>query len=118
MLRYFMKNYWAKLHKRSKVKIIFGCIVLLFGAFFGTKLYIKRPRDLGPELEYVGKSTYGCYVPYFCWTRPGGVYYFATDMTAEDLKGYFKKAAYVDNYVAGGGGGGSAIPSRLFISVP
>jgi len=88
--------------KHQFLTVLFGVILVLI-MVFGVKAYIERPQDLGAGLEYIGKTDYGCYV--FCDSNPASVYYFATDMTQDELKGYFKNADYVEHPNSGGGGG-------------
>ena len=44
-------------------------------------------------MEYIGKQDHGCYIG-FCDSSPGSTYYYATNMTADNLKTYFTKAPY------------------------
>ena len=48
------------------------------------------PKPLGDRLEYVGREDYGCWI--ICDSAPASVYYYATDMTPEEVVAYFKGA--------------------------
>ncbi len=48
------------------------------------------PRPLGDRLEYVGREDYGCWI--ICDSAPASVFYYATDMTPEEVVAYFEKA--------------------------
>lgn len=80
--------------KTKRSWIIIGLIVMAsFILGFLTFDHLnKQPRDLGPELEYIGKSEYGCWMPGFCDSGPATSYYFATNLSLEELKTYFKDA--------------------------
>lgn len=98
-----LKKVVTKIRAIKKYQLVLVGLTVVLLAFFNIKAYIERPQDLGPELEYIGKSDYGCY--FFCDASPGSVYYFATDLTQEELELYFTKATYVDYPNVGGGGG-------------
>src|ERR671932_2317905 len=57
--------------------------------------YDNSPKPLGGRLEYVGKKHYGCWLG-FCDSNPGTTSYYATDMSLEEVKSYFKKATLHD----------------------
>lgn len=67
---------------------IFGIILLLFGwwAFVNLRTY-----PLGDKLEYLGKQDLGGGL-FFSDSRPYSEYYYGTDMTAEEVVGYFRGA--------------------------
>ncbi|HEU5187677.1 MAG TPA: hypothetical protein VFT87_04180 [Candidatus Saccharimonadales bacterium] len=99
--------------KNRKSKIIVTVAVLLvtvLGIFLFTS-YINQPKNLGPNLEYLGKRHTGCPLPLplgyllLCSSEPGEEYYFGTDMSREELRGYFKGADSVtsENLVSGTG---------------
>ncbi len=48
------------------------------------------PKPLGNGLEYVGREDYGCWL--ICDSAPASVFYYATDMTPEEVVRYFEKA--------------------------
>lgn len=63
-------------------------IILLPTSWFAYTAF--SPKPLGDKLEYIGKQDYGCIV--FCDSRPGSVYYYATDMNIEQIEAYFNNA--------------------------
>ncbi len=84
--------------------ILIATLVII--ATIGVIAYIITPKDLGPKLHYIGKKDYGCLqFPLFfiCPNDVYSVYYYATDLTQDDLKSYFKSAQYVDDKADGGG---------------
>lgn len=90
--------------KLSKNKIITLVLtaVLIIVAVIGVNIIQNQPQDLGPELEYIGKRHTGCPLPLplgyimLCSSEPGEEYYFATDLSNEELKTYFKNAHFVE----------------------
>lgn len=90
------KNLW--------VWIGLGIIIALL-VFINIRGFVEEPQDLGSELEYFGTTTYGCW--FICDSPPNSTYYFATNLTQEELKEYFKGATYVEYPNRGGGGSGS-----------
>lgn len=102
-----MNGKTSRLSRKAKIiiSIIIGFIVLVLGISVLTNL---PKADLGPKLNYIGKEDYGCLpFPFFfvCDSPTGSVYYFATDMSKEELKRYFTKAQFRDNPNSLGGGG-------------
>lgn len=92
---------WARYKKRL---LVFGGIVgviLVIYSFFMIKGIIEAPRDLGPDLVYIGKKDYGCNILDFfflCDSPTSGYdYYFGTDMSIDQLASYFSKAHYIYN---------------------
>jgi hypothetical protein len=80
---------------RTAEKVVFtvvGFVVIALLSGWGVWSYVdsQKTYPLGDKLEYVGKSDYGCF--YICSAWPGTTYYYATDMTAEEIVGYFKGA--------------------------
>jgi hypothetical protein len=102
----------APFYVRHGLTLILISIILGLTLFFGVKAYLERPQDLGPGLEYIGKSNYGCW--FVCDSTPASVYYFATDMTQDELKTYFKGATYVEHPNSLGGGGAGYNFSDLY----
>src|SRR5690606_3919320 len=45
-------------------------------------------KPLGDKLEYIGKTDNGSWV--VCDAKPGSTYYYATDMSVEEIADYFK----------------------------
>ena len=89
-----MKN----MSKKKKVLVGFiAALVLIFG-LFGLKMFLEQPRNLGDNLEYIGKRHTGCPLPLplgyilLCSSEPGEEYYFGTDLSVEELRGYFGRA--------------------------
>jgi pimeloyl-ACP methyl ester carboxylesterase len=82
--------------------MLVACVLsaLLFAAW---KYYLRPPQSLGAQLEYVGKSSYGCWW-LACDSTPGSTYYFATDMTADELSHYFRRTDCNTNDHSGLGG--------------
>jgi len=74
--------------------IMLGIIVGIIGIllFSATRVYfsVERPTNLGSKLEYVGKVDNNCFPS--CGDPLGATYFFATDMTVKELRGYFKGA--------------------------
>jgi hypothetical protein len=81
--RSFTKKNWLLFSIGTCIAVIaFGSIVY--------QSFSQKTYPLGDELEYVGKSDYGCL--YICSAWPGTTFYYATDMTTEEVVGYFKGA--------------------------
>lgn len=51
------------------------------------------PQNLGPQLQYIGKANYGN-LP-FSDAQPYSEYYYATDMSIDDMKTYFPNAVFM-----------------------
>lgn len=51
----------------------------------------NTPKPLGDRLEYIGKQNYGCTIG-FCDAKAGTSYFYATDMSIDEVGKYFKKA--------------------------
>lgn len=100
--------------KNSWVSIAVLSIGIVLIGLWGVKTFIERPQDLGTELEYIGKKTYGCYLHWVCSSDPITSYYFGTDLTQDELKTYFKKAEYAEHPNLLGGGGGDYSYDYLF----
>jgi len=52
------------------------------------------PRLLDDKLEYIGEQDYGCV--WFCDSRPGTTYFYATDLTPPELAAHLKSARATD----------------------
>lgn len=82
--------------KWSKRDVIFGsigAIIILFAGWLVYERYKPAPTyPLGDssKLEYVGEVGYGCWL--FCDSNPASTYYYATDMSVEEVMGYFRRA--------------------------
>ncbi len=64
-------------------------IVIAFFGAIGVYNFIFQPKDIGLQLEYIGKRDYGCW--FLCGSLPTSTYYFSTDMTPSQLDDYFKR---------------------------
>lgn len=70
-------------------------IPLIMLAFFLPSIIPdSRQYPLDDKIEYIGKTDYGC--DFFCDSKPGSVYYYATNMIYEEVVGHFKNAFLVD----------------------
>ncbi|HYG84507.1 MAG TPA: hypothetical protein VD907_06555, partial [Verrucomicrobiae bacterium] len=49
------------------------------------------PHPLGDKLEYVGKEDYGSWLP-LSSTRPASEYFYATNLSKEEVPNYFRGA--------------------------
>lgn len=81
--------------------------VLLAGLFIILQQIKTYP--LGNDLEYVGKSDYGCYL--LCDANPDSTLYYATDKNIPALDDYFSKAHLV--FVSDTGGGSSGFTDQV-----
>ena len=91
-MKKFTKKQWI-------IVSLSSLLLMLFGLFAWNK--INEPRDIGPELTYIGKINTACEwweMPLFMgWCQgPKYYYYFATDFDTIALQSYFQKAKYVD----------------------
>jgi len=89
-----MSNSNLRQPQKSHKKIIItasgiGAVLVIL---FGWWLYgATRTYPLGDKAEYVGKEDYGCYISLtICDSDPSSVYYYATNMTQDELQHYFK----------------------------
>jgi hypothetical protein len=94
-----MTNFLKRI-TRKQWTIGLGVLIVLLGTFMVFRLNTNQP-NLGTRLEYIGKINTTCewwQVPLFFGTckGPDYDYYFATDMSEEDIKGYFSKASYIN----------------------
>ena len=84
-------------------------IVAIIGYFIVTD-QLNQPRDLGSQLEYIGKTKGDCApspFSFLCFGEPYHVYYFASNMNEDELKNYLKNANYSPPDT-----GGSSIDSK------
>lgn len=73
-----------------KTYITASIILLLICAIGGVVLYRHTlSYPLGSKLEYIGKVDYGCWL--VCDSNPASTYYYATDMSVNDVIAYFKR---------------------------
>jgi hypothetical protein len=84
-----------KNHKKRK-KVIIGIILALPVVLLGWIIYMTyfTTYPLGDKLEYIGKSYVG-YLP-FSDSNFGASYYYATDLSSQEVIEYFNKAK-IDN---------------------
>jgi len=87
----------AQNKKNSRRKDIFiGCIATILIAIAAWITYDHfKPAPVYPlgdssKLEYVGNTGYGCWI--VCDANPAENYYYATDMSVEEVVKYFKEA--------------------------
>lgn len=86
------------IRKNGIILLLLGLFIVVYGvvafaAFTPQKYHspdVEHP--LGDRVEYVGKEDYGCTRGYCGDTGPGSTYYYATDMSVEQVIAYFKKA--------------------------
>lgn len=84
-----------KLYQRPWFVIgLIGFLIAVSVSLFAIKSYFDIPR-LGPKLEYIGQSQYGGCFLLLCEGLPITEYYFATEMSEEEVKGYFGGAQYI-----------------------
>jgi hypothetical protein len=78
-----------KISKKQKILMaIAGVVIILVGWWS----YLNfMPHPLGDKLEYLGKKDFGGGL-FFYDHRPYTVYYYGTDMTADEVVAYFKGA--------------------------
>jgi hypothetical protein len=79
----------------KKINIIVCSVLALFviiggGGWFLYSRLVPPTYPLGERLEYVGEEKYGCYL--ICDANPASTYYYATDMSVEEVVMYFKGA--------------------------
>ena len=80
-------------HKKA---LLVAIVAFLFAAVCTYITYLEGPHDLGSKLEYIGTSySSGC-VLFYCDSPASTEYYFGTDMSVEELKGYFSNAKFSD----------------------
>ncbi len=87
-----------KSKKNMKKYMVIGVIIallLILAGLIGVYLMSKdksndasKTYPLGSGLEYIGKQDYGCIG--LCDSAPGSDYYYATDMSVEEVVRYFK----------------------------
>jgi len=87
---------------RTLCLILLGVIIGVVGVLlvFAVRTYLTtdRPSDLGSKLEYIGKVNKDCFP--VCGDPWTSTYFFATDMTFEEIKEYFSKAKYIPSDIA------------------
>ena len=87
---------------------IFATLVSLLAIYDYNKLNanVTHPADLGSGLEYIGQHKFLCYFwGLSCYREAYSEYYFATDMSEDQLKTYFKGAEFQTMGTGGGGAG-------------
>jgi hypothetical protein len=77
--------------------IAVGLIILGIVAWLTPWVHLDNtPKPLGDKLEYVGKFDYGCIG---CDAAPGAAYFYATDMSLEEVVEYFRGAGLVEEAI-------------------
>ena len=77
-------------HKTARNIVVAVLILICIGiSYFAYQAFKARPLGDSNKLQYIGKVDYGCWV---CDSMPASDYYYATDMTVDEMIGYFKKA--------------------------
>src|SRR5579862_4408543 len=93
-----------KQHLQLIVIIVVVTAIALAAFVWAWPYAILPPKSLGSQLQYVGKQDEGCWW-LICDATPSTTYYFATDMTPEELVGYFRGAKCGLNFNGGTGNG-------------
>lgn len=86
-----------KLTKKQWWIGILIAIVAVMSVSIGYRI-LTTPQNLGSKLEYIGTYNAGCewwQIPFYMgWcSGPSNDYYFATDMTENEIKSYFSQAS-------------------------
>jgi hypothetical protein len=92
---------FAKRHAAGIIIALLITAVIGGGGILWLSWRKPEPQNLGPQLEYVGKDNLGCML-WWCEVKPYSVYYYATDMSADSLKGYFSEAQFASEPDGGG----------------
>jgi hypothetical protein len=90
-----MKKQFSKflaVAKRHKVLSSLLLLLLILAAWWGVGML---PKPLNDGMEYLGKEDYGCW-PTICDSAPGTSYYYATDMTPQEIADAFTRAKVTD----------------------
>lgn len=96
-------NRFISFTKKHKIITVLVLVVIVSTAWLAWGNF--SPKPLGDKMEYLGKEDYGNILGFD--THPYSVYYYGTDMSEEELVGYFdanlkhpvdNKAGYADVY--------------------
>jgi hypothetical protein len=92
-----MKNYSIQPKKSRKKAYVFAGISILIVLVISLAWWIYTTTltyPLGDKLEYVGKKDTGCYISLtICDSRPSTTYYYATNLSQNELTRYFKNTS-------------------------
>ena len=77
--------------KHGLLSIAIVLFVIIGGWLFFAS---QKTYPLGDKLEYIGKDDYGCVL--MCDSDPASTYYYATDMSVDDIAHAFKNATEDD----------------------
>jgi hypothetical protein len=92
-----MKND-PKEKKKTLINVAIAAVsIIIVAAIFIIRFtpwvwYDHSEKPLGIIMEYIGKHDYGCAPGPCIGGEPGTTYYYATDMSMEEVEGYFKGA--------------------------
>jgi hypothetical protein len=93
----FMRKFTRK---QKWIGIVVLILVVLIGVVVTVVSKYNNPGNLGSQLEYVGKYNSSCdwggYIISMGFCSPQNEYFFATNMTVEELKVYFGRASLID----------------------
>jgi hypothetical protein len=77
--------------KKQKILMAIAGVMIALGGWW---VYVSfMPHPLGDKLEYLGKRDGGCWV---CDSKPYTSYFYATDMTPQQVADYFQGTAIAD----------------------
>ena len=98
------------------VAVACAALVATAVTVLAVKMNANRVSDLGPAVEYIGQDQLRCYFwGLMCDSGAYKVYYFATNLTEEQMKEYFKGAKYV---TSGAGTGSDFTYDTLTFQTP
>jgi hypothetical protein len=84
--------------KKTLINVIIAAVsIIIVAAIFIIRFtpwvwYDHSAKPLGSRMEYIGKHDYGCAPGPCIGGEPGTTYYYATDMSIEEVESYFKEA--------------------------
>ena len=70
--------------------IVIGIIVALLLGWWAWSYF--SPKPLGDKMEYLGQESYGSWF-FLSDAKPGSNYYYATNLSLEEVVAYFKKSS-------------------------
>jgi hypothetical protein len=93
-------KFYSRFQLILAITVVVAFICLVAAWFFPWVWHDPRPKPLGDRLEYIGKFDTGCAgFPCLGGGPPSATYYYATDMSMEEVMGYFKGADAEENPV-------------------
>lgn len=107
-----------KLTPAKVISLIIGGLFVIAFIIISVKVFVDRPQDLGPELEYIGKEHTGCPLPLplgyimLCSSEPGEEYYFATNLSMDELKKRFNATSAPNDNLPDGTGAATSGPGE------